>query len=613
MWELEYNGTRSSFADRGLSEVSLTRTSCGEDRLTFSAGEAFDAPLKFEYGSTITVWRSGVRYFTGKIITTPRSGAPTFERHAYTACSPWIDLTKVPFEQFWHQDDGELASTIVILGKTKEDVRMTCGQQIKEILDHAISQGAALSYNSADLDALDITPPESQETDIACSESLLRMLNWHKDFTSFFDYADAVPVLRFSKRSTAAAISFNCSQGAPAEEINIIRRDDLKIRGCTINYSITSTVNGRSVYSLRTETAGEKSGLGVLKNTVELEGYSVDRLTQRIKTTTCPKDTGIGFYLAGKTPWLFAPEVESYTWSDFEAKPPEEMPDILTEGTCQDWMTGVLSGTGTLSATAKVIFKNGDVKSIKVSCSETFTNAQTKTYRKSENYVSGESMPVKLAEKIYNQFTEYHYQGSFSLLEVEVSGSARPGMVLNLTGGLAEWASMRAQIQQVAEDLDEGRTVISFGPPDHLSAQDFVELLRVNRIRKKSEYSRVRATGESNTSSSVELSGAAPNTDSVSGQVGASRTVVENAAKTRKIDLNPDMATWGKGKALVISDNEASTYWGSTMPPIGANDLEYMVLQIQIATPEATEENPNPAPEKTPVWGWVRAVNPIVG
>lgn len=614
MWELEYQGIRKSFADWGLNGLSVEKVSSAADAIRFTAVSAeFDSAQQFDYDAKVTLWRAGVRHFTGRITTPPRSGTPYSESLSYTAKGPWNELEQIVYEQFWRSSDGDLASTTVILGKAQANTRITCGAQIREIIDFARGQGAAFGYVAGDLAALDITPPESEATDITCAAAILNLLNWHKDFTTWFDYSGSTPVLRFSKRSTAVAGSINVNQGAPNEEIFITRREDLKLRGVVINYSITNTVNGTSYFGLRTDKAGVTAGRNVLKSTVELEGYSVEKLTQKIKSDSIPVTNelfdGIANHLKALNPWLYDLKIDTIEWSEQKVENEADLPYILTEGNVQDWMEGTTTESGSISAQAKVTYKDGSIKRFSISSSETFTNAGSDTYTKTQNYVAGETIPSGLASKIYSQFQEVQFEGSFTLLEEEVGGTWHPGKVLNLTGGLDEWMAMRAQIQQVQENVDEGRTVITFGPAEHLSPQDFVELLRVNRIRKKTDNSEVRATGETSSRSSVvELTGAAPRTIISTGPLLTEKEVIGDEAEEKKIVLDPKDPDFKAGNALVVSEDGKSTRWGSAMPPVGENDMPDMVVTIKLVTPAPTEENPNPEPVKTPVWGWTRLV-----
>jgi len=92
----------------------------------------------------------------------------------------------------------------------------------------------------------------------------------------------------------------------------------------------------------------------------------------------------------------------------------------------------------------------------------------------------GEPIPYGLAGYVYGIETIRQYQGSFSVVESEISDVCPIGHCLNLSGGLEEWAGMNACVQQAGYD-DAGRTTLTFGPAQHLGNADLVERLRVNR------------------------------------------------------------------------------------------------------------------------------------
>jgi hypothetical protein len=93
----------------------------------------------------------------------------------------------------------------------------------------------------------------------------------------------------------------------------------------------------------------------------------------------------------------------------------------------------------------------------------------------------GEIIPYGLAGYIYNIESIPQYEGTFIIQETEVTDQCPLGNNLNITGSLAEWATMQACIQQINYDLVAGRTSLNFGPAAHLGAKDFVERLRINR------------------------------------------------------------------------------------------------------------------------------------
>jgi hypothetical protein len=74
------------------------------------------------------------------------------------------------------------------------------------------------------------------------------------------------------------------------------------------------------------------------------------------------------------------------------------------------------------------------------------------------------------------------YSGRLMIEEDECAQSTlHPGHLLNITGGLAAWSTMAAQVQEIVEEIDAGRTTITVGPPNHIRLDDLIEVLRIAR------------------------------------------------------------------------------------------------------------------------------------
>lgn len=82
-----------------------------------------------------------------------------------------------------------------------------------------------------------------------------------------------------------------------------------------------------------------------------------------------------------------------------------------------------------------------------------------------------------LAANLYAERAAAPWEGSITLTEEEAGETLHLGRVLNLTHpDRPEWADMRAVIQSESLELASGTTTLAFGPPEHLSPQDWVEL-----------------------------------------------------------------------------------------------------------------------------------------
>lgn len=153
-----------------------------------------------------------------------------------------------------------------------------------------------------------------------------------------------------------------------------------------------------------------------------------------------------------------------------------------TPGLCvQATITAYFSYTDNASPAADTGVNPGTVACHPLTIKVKLTNLGSGTYQSQPALTNlGEPVPYGLAGYIYGIERIPQYQGSFTVVESEISDVCPMGNCLNLSGGLAEWATMNACIQQIVYD-DTGKTKLTFGPAQHLGAADLNERLRVNR------------------------------------------------------------------------------------------------------------------------------------
>lgn len=109
----------------------------------------------------------------------------------------------------------------------------------------------------------------------------------------------------------------------------------------------------------------------------------------------------------------------------------------------------------------------------------TLTDAVSGTYSTVSGETAGEPIPYGLAGYILALESVPQYEGAITVQETEISDVCPLGNRLNLTGGLAEWATMAAQVQSVRY-ADNGQTEITIGPARHLGPSQFVARFRNN-------------------------------------------------------------------------------------------------------------------------------------
>ena len=211
---------------------------------------------------------------------------------------------------------------------------------------------------------------------------------------------------------------------------------------------------------------------------------------------------GLAFYHdpnGAVTPLMLDPSGTAINGTTYPALFAGGGPYILTEGNVCPWMfvgnnssnapaacvqatiTAYFYYVDNASAAADTAVNPGTVQCHTKTIKLKLTNLASGLYQ-SEAWVTGQADPVPygLPGYIYALATIPQFDGRITIVEQEISDVCPIGNLLNLSGGLAEWATMNATVQAVSYD-DNGKTELSFGPAKHLGAADLIELLRVNR------------------------------------------------------------------------------------------------------------------------------------
>jgi hypothetical protein len=396
---------------------------------------------------------------------------------------------------------------------------------------------------SANLNTV-LRAPLDAVNDITCAEAMRYMLRWIGAIGSpvvWFDYTTSPPTLNVGTRDQLPSKTLPFVGNTA--DVKIKRRDDLIPAAVSLKFRISSSSGVQVVNDIATTISGvDIEGLGftgrlqtpdnfVAGNSTLIDGGTQAALQAAARTfaasmATIDMEGGqsvsatiscVGVSIgdpAGETVgnadydfWVsLFPELADVTGLalyDAGGAPATVVDDNgggidlgvyqyrLVDGQIAPWMA-TTSGAGvTKQATVKVKFKyvekaadgSNTVNTKNVSSHEktakiTLTNLPGGTYGFTS---AGEVVPYGLAGYIYNIEKIPQYEGSLTLQEVEITDLCPMGNNLNLSGGLAEWATMNACVQSVSYDLDKAATSLRFGPAGHLGAKDFVERLRVNR------------------------------------------------------------------------------------------------------------------------------------
>jgi hypothetical protein len=522
---LDANGVEKAVGDWGLCDLTRERINQVPDGVTFRAeNAASDADPIFAHGSTIRIFQNGTPWFYGRVVLVPGRATAKAEEQFYRVAGPWWYLENLVFQQTWQMTNGTDVSLIatnksrLILSQAQDGTKLATGAAIAEVLAYATARGVPITVG-------EITPnaeaPYAEALDRSCAEVIRNFLRWTPDAMAAFDYTTTpYPTLSILRRADAGTVTLP-AYGEPISGLELTPRYDLQVPAVVLKFEQTNDIDNDTFTSLIVQPAPPTATgdeLGALVMTLDLAGARATYQKQLVRTALIPQsDTSAGVvdWWKGKFPWLndfddSALMVVSGTQAVTIENPTSypgitlsNVPNELLEGSVAAWMnlnaapllvSATLQYTGTATDESNAVF-GSDTKRV-LYTRVTGTNATTQMYSRLTSATEAEPVPEGLAQALFDAAGVLQYDGVVELTEQECSGAGAPGVLLNLSDGRAEWATMAAQIQRVEEKLDTGFTKITVGPAKHLGHAELTTWLRANRNRRVSYRLSERTTGK---------------------------------------------------------------------------------------------------------------------
>jgi hypothetical protein len=604
MWTLaDANGVERTVVDWGLRDLTRERINQAADVVTFRAdGRPSDADPLFDHGSTVRLFRNGMPWFYGRVVQVPGRASAKAEDQLYRLAGPWWYLENLVFQQAWETTNGVVSTLIptnksrLVLGQKSDGTKLSTGAAILEVLAYATVRNAPITVGAVTPDA--ITPYE-EALDLSCAETIRKFLRWTPDAVASFDYTTSpYPTLSILRRSEAASLTLP-AYGAPVSGFDLTPRHDLQVPAVVLKFEQTNDIDNDTFTSLTVQAApttatGDEPGALVM--TLDLSGARATYQKQKVRTATIPASdtsTGVIAWWKGKFPWLtdFA-DADLAVMSGTQTRTienPSNYPDVtlsdlpneLLEGSVATWMDleaapllvqATLQYTGTTTDESTAVFGTTNQKVVYTRV--VGTNAETQTYSRLTSETEAEAIPSGLAQAIFDSVGLLQYDGTIELTEDECTGHGAPGLLVNLSSGRSEWATMNAQIQRIEEKVDLGQTKITDGPGKHLGHGDLAELLHVNRSRRLSFRLSERTSGSvSSNAAKVQGGEQSPRSDSLfrpssagapepnkpfqlldaSDVSGLKVTVYANSFLQKSLTVNDTFAITGLGTAISVS------------------------------------------------------------
>ena len=497
---MDANGVEQSVAAWGLCEVTRERINQEPDVVTFRAEATLsDADPIFAPGSTVRIFQNGTPWFYGRVVQVPGRASANEDDQFYRLAGPWWHLDNIVFQQAWLTTNGTAVALIptnksrLVLGQAADGSKLATGAAILEVLSYAITRGAPMTVGAVTPNAI---APYAEALDLSCGEVIRNFLRWTPDAMAAFDYATTpYPTLSIHLRADAATLTLP-AYGAPISGLELTPRNDLQVPAVVLKFEQTNDIENDTFTSLIVQPAPPTATgdeLGAMVMTLDLSGARATYQQQPVQTAPIPQsDTtpGVVDWWQAKFPWLtdFADTdmnvvsgTQSVTLEDAANYPGvavSDVPNELQRGSIAVWMdliaaplmvSATMQFTGAATDESSAVF---DAMNQRILYTRVMgTNAETQTYSRLTSETAAEPVPEGLAQALYAALSVLQYDGVLELTEQECSGLGAPGLLLSLSGGRAEWATMAAQIQRVEEKLDLGQTKITVGRQSILGAR----------------------------------------------------------------------------------------------------------------------------------------------
>jgi len=473
--------TEQTFAAWGLSlPVFEARNQMAGTMHAEEAGDAW-ADLAFSYEDEVVVKLDGVVFWRGYFIAPVRGiGEDGQENISLEFRDGWHLLERVDFYRGVTGAVSFNTTQVELFAEVIPGVsfsRHSIGYELAAVTAHA---GVTIGTYPA---SYAVTPPPVMLRSPTCADTIRAILRKLPDTITRWVHGESSSVLHFQQRSGATSRTVALSASGAVISKRILPRYDLQVRGVVVTW-VYNTEEGE--VTAAEDTAGSTSGARILRDTITLpppvvipaQTESVTVLSETYDESTAAFWQAYGGLAQDAGDIVVNSSSNSSSFSK-----------VLLGGSIPGWMT--------LSAHAETAQITGDLslriwrtpgtpadgytvqtekRTINLPVTD-LSGTYSRTIFSGSLVVSDEPI-TGIAAALYASLSTLAYEGELTLCEEEITGTIRPGDLLNLSGGRSEWSTMAAQVHSVQWHPQTGRTRISFGPSLHLSVGDFADLLR---------------------------------------------------------------------------------------------------------------------------------------
>ena len=539
-WTIQRGGGGAvPFADAKISGAQCSFNAGGIDTASLTlAKDATTSPAPFAVNEAITIAYSGTTYFVGYVTQVEPYADGGNEGWTVNINGKQGNLARITYQQEYATGAGNTLAykTRCVLGLALDGSNETTAQSITDIVQYA--QGATGVSAGSILATGAIYYPKIEVVDATAWECIGQVMRWHPDAVLYFDHVSSTLNVKKPSALTPTITKAMSGNGSGARQYRVKPLTRRAVRGVVLTFETSNQVNGETYTDITQQTAGQTSGLDIVRRTIALNGTDTVIQEQECLTETIPQTTGAvtGAWLIDHFPDLaglnLGAGMVSVVSIDQEVDTARKVglgsipetggipryPRELVGGSVPPWQSGVsacpvkvtvvLRWVGAAeNDTIRELF-SGAKKELTLTVDLTGTDCETTTYRTSAT-TGGETAPVGLAQSYYDALSTEPQAGSVTWVDTEIDRSIVPGKKLTLTG---HHPVTGAVIQSVVADIFSGRITVGYGPINtRLAPQDFIALQRGGERAAKPSFS----------GSAVRTSGALSGKSNVSGSVAA--------------------------------------------------------------------------------------------
>jgi hypothetical protein len=490
-WTIKIAGeTQPLSAAASDCRLSLASLAAGTAQLTVDG--AVDGTLLFARGQAVELALDGVVAFAGLVDRVSPAASGTAESYDVLVKDAFGALDELPYMQprtVYSAGEGGLVTgqyqTRLILGQSPTGARQTVGAAIREVVEYAAASGVSIVAGT-----IDAGPefPWEEICDVTCGQAIQRLTRYCPDMVSWIDYFASPPAFHVRRR---ASLSSTTVAMTACSQVAIQPREDMSPPCVALYYERSNDVAGTVLTSLVSDiypVGADPRQPRALVSTMQLAGAKSVFQRQYVGATALPStDIGWAAWWAIREPWLAGARLANLVLHNHARA--GALPNELVVGRIEDWMS-CSQAEDVVTALADYDLLNDAgavVKRIRNQLLQqkvTTTDSPAKWWVRSDVLSGAEPIPSGLAQAMYDSMSTPYYDGSLVIEGDDPTLSLRPGLLIRISGGRSEWASMSAAaVQAVEHSIATGSTTLRFGPPSHLSVQDYRALTQWSRRR----------------------------------------------------------------------------------------------------------------------------------